>query len=454
MALWEVYNNRCFYCSYLIPSLDNLEVDHIIYKKIINNNKEYEKLKEELSLEENFDINDYNNLVPTHSNCNKRKRNHIYKKRTMLFYLEEAARRVPLVKEREQELRQTMDLSKLDTYAEISISKVNDLMILLGGKKNIMKYFEQAEVELSKDKRYNGRISSFSTESLFMEMDNPVNNRLLSSQLYLKKIKIPDRKKALGLIDNMLLYCNRRPHAIFRVSTLHILLSLYEERPEIFSSSDINYFKDGIENIALCNLNYWSHDNIQNALCHYENITLRLSKLFSLKFYLENAKNARVLLNEKIEKMTGKKPAFTSDVAELLLYFIQFFASYYWEDFVESTTSRKIWQGFWLYQHAIELLSSLSIPFYPEGSGDLTNFENYGGTFDMYIYGTWDVLRKHNKILSDFNPKLLEFSKLSHKDVRLRIPRWKDRPQEWIPPLKQYEDKRIVKLIKLLEEMK
>ena len=33
MALWNIYQHKCFYCQEIIDRLDNMQVDHIIPKK-------------------------------------------------------------------------------------------------------------------------------------------------------------------------------------------------------------------------------------------------------------------------------------------------------------------------------------------------------------------------------------------------------------------------------------
>ena len=468
MALWDTYNKKCFFCQQLISSIDNMQVDHVIFKKIVEDKNKFDEVKNDFGLEEDFDINGYNNLVPTHPGCNRRKSDRIYYKRAMLTFLEDAKKHAPKVEKMQKELGQTITLSKLESYARITLPKVKDIKMLRGLKKKVVKYFEQAELhiideqkqlqrvafsrELENDiDRYRQKTSAFSHENLLIEMDTPVNSRLISSEIYIKIIRSSNREEAIELIRKMLLYCHQRPHAIFRVSSLHVLLSLYEERLAFFSNSDLNYLKDNIEQLALYNLSYWSHDGIQNALCHYENIVLRLSKLFSMKFYMGKALNAVDLLKKEIKDKTTSGIGYTPDVAEILLYFINFFTDFYWRDFYESLSNEDIWQGFWLCQYAIDLLARSSIPSYPKGHGDLTNFENYGGTFDMYCYGTWAVLKRHNKILSDFNSQLLNFSNLSHSDVRFKIQKWKNKPKEWAPPLNQYKDTRISKLLKLLK---
>ena len=85
-ALWTAYKNICFYCSQTLDWGD-LHIDHIIPESLLQKDKEFEKIKLDLELDKNFNLNELYNLVPSHSKCNHRKSDDIFSKSTTLFYL-------------------------------------------------------------------------------------------------------------------------------------------------------------------------------------------------------------------------------------------------------------------------------------------------------------------------------------------------------------------------------
>lgn len=85
-ALWNAYNNVCFYCNRLLDWGD-LHIDHIIPEYLAKDKLKYEQVKIEYELNKAFDLNDFNNLVPSHSSCNQRKSNELFQKATTLYYL-------------------------------------------------------------------------------------------------------------------------------------------------------------------------------------------------------------------------------------------------------------------------------------------------------------------------------------------------------------------------------
>lgn len=81
-------------------------------------------------------------------------------------------------------------------------------------------------------------------------------------------------------------------------------------------------------------------------------------------------------------------------------------------------------------------------------------FESYGGTFDMYCYGIWDLLNQFPNILTKLDNRLQEFASIERNEVMYKIPLPKTLPEDWTLPLEKYGNTNIVQLIKYLEEHK
>lgn len=94
-ALWRAYGKRCFYCSEPL-SFDQLEIDHLLPKRIWNDHAAAGTLRA-LGQGPEFDLDGWTNLVPTHSRCNRRKHDYVFDASTIAFYLEITRKAEPTV---------------------------------------------------------------------------------------------------------------------------------------------------------------------------------------------------------------------------------------------------------------------------------------------------------------------------------------------------------------------
>ena len=85
IALWRANSKRCLYCGEEI-ALRDLEVDHVIPESTALHALQY--LKEKLGLDAAFALDSTRNLVPTHHDCNRKKRATQFTESSLRFYLE------------------------------------------------------------------------------------------------------------------------------------------------------------------------------------------------------------------------------------------------------------------------------------------------------------------------------------------------------------------------------
>ncbi|HEC40387.1 MAG TPA: HNH endonuclease [bacterium] len=119
-ALWQAYNKTDALTGELIPSHEYLSIDHIIPIEKAKKPQKLKQLFRELGLPEDFDINSYENLIPTIQRHNRQKYNHLFSERGMLYYLELARKNIPEVKRKEaqyrQELKKSSSIKNWPTY--------------------------------------------------------------------------------------------------------------------------------------------------------------------------------------------------------------------------------------------------------------------------------------------------------------------------------------------------
>lgn len=82
-TIFEAYDKKCFYTRVPLDYPD-MEIDHIIPESLAD---KIDQIKAEYGLDKDFDINGYENLVPTRHDINNRKRNTLFDKNTTLYYL-------------------------------------------------------------------------------------------------------------------------------------------------------------------------------------------------------------------------------------------------------------------------------------------------------------------------------------------------------------------------------
>ncbi len=123
-ALWTGYKYICFYCSQTLDWGD-LHIDHIIPESLSKKDKEFKKIKQDLELDENFNLNELYNLVPSHSKCNHRKSDDLFSKGTTLFYLSITSKTETKIKIEIEKLKRNKNkgliLSKLQSALSTNI---------------------------------------------------------------------------------------------------------------------------------------------------------------------------------------------------------------------------------------------------------------------------------------------------------------------------------------------
>lgn len=71
-VVWQGHGKKCYLCGEPVHFLHST-VDHLIAEENIDNQNNFNKLKETFKLPDNFCINNFENWKPCHSYCNSRK---------------------------------------------------------------------------------------------------------------------------------------------------------------------------------------------------------------------------------------------------------------------------------------------------------------------------------------------------------------------------------------------
>ena len=105
-AIWEEYNNKCYYCTHLV-ALRDMHIDHILptNAETVHDAETLEYLSE---LDKNgFDYDSIENYAPTCPSCNREKSNRVFNASNLRFYHDRASRHVVAILERIERLKQS-----------------------------------------------------------------------------------------------------------------------------------------------------------------------------------------------------------------------------------------------------------------------------------------------------------------------------------------------------------
>lgn len=121
-SLYEAHEKRCFYCGEIV-FFRELQIDHIIPENLLSNKSKYEKFLLDSGISDSFEINSYQNWVPSHSRCNNRKSGGLFDIKTTFYYLGLAQRKIEKIKKIETSIKSKLDSDILLTTITFALSE-------------------------------------------------------------------------------------------------------------------------------------------------------------------------------------------------------------------------------------------------------------------------------------------------------------------------------------------
>lgn len=457
-AIWEIYQNHCFYNKELIRHDYDLQIDHMLPESLTQ--EKLLEIIESYELNSDYDLNAIYNLVPACSKCNSLKTNYVPNKTTLLNNLTITRNKEPLIKEKMEQIKR--DLKKFTLYLrlagitrnEVDERKINILeaeilerlqKIRVRTKETLIKRKASAITEgFEKYKLY---IHSLEDHELLLEMNDPTNSSINGAREYLDRILKTENDK---IKKNLLMMLKdpffKKPRGIYRIYSIFILLKLLEVGNQ--SIPGFGEIKNEVERLSSGNINYWSDNDKLNALCHLDNISIRLGRRVALSLFYDYIENQVTQFNEE---MTEKEKLINPvRFSEIVVFYYGRIADLFWDDLKHYKTVKDIWEGIWLCQVAEKQIKKIPLNEKVKVLDEITMFESYGGTFDMYCYGTWDILRKFPSIISTLSDDLKDFTKIERANLRFQIPPSRKPPDDWNIPIEKNIETNIVSLLSVL----
>ncbi len=131
-AIWVTGGRKCFFCGQLL-SFRNLEVDHLIPRSSKANT--VDELRSELGLPSDFNLESFLNRVPTHADCNRRKRHDLMSRHNLRYYFEIWGKAQPKLRQELERFKTQSDVDELVTQllgqihaGAISVREIVDLI--------------------------------------------------------------------------------------------------------------------------------------------------------------------------------------------------------------------------------------------------------------------------------------------------------------------------------------
>lgn len=117
-ALWRAHGQRCQYCKEPLIFKD-IWVEHILPYKLKKTDTELKRILSEYGLPDNFELDDYENWLPTHHHCNRDKGGRIPDKSEALHFIGIA--KAKAIKARLEEEKCDRNLTKNKLLGKLAI---------------------------------------------------------------------------------------------------------------------------------------------------------------------------------------------------------------------------------------------------------------------------------------------------------------------------------------------
>jgi hypothetical protein len=282
------------------------------------------------------------------------------------------------------------------------------------------KYFGEEATALATD----------SIEIVMIKMDHPIDARPPPINEFVRRVRSADRIEQARLIELLIENCDGRPHNVFRTGALRVLVEVAEAGLEIRSSAVAN-IQICISRLAIGHIRYFDFNPTINALCHLDNIALRLA----MKMCLRRVHVFEDILAKWKETMSPLEWAKTAASVDGLVHGATgHLAEILWRGHCREPLDREIWEGIWNLQAIEAEVEKLPDPNYLGPVIDLHCFAHLGHDFDQLIAGTWNILNRKREVLnkSEVDSSVLAFLDLSREEALRRIPAEHRPPEGWV----------------------
>ena len=206
LAIWEVYNRRCFYTGEPLKYND-MQLDHIIPESYARKKDDLKRIIKKSGLYDDFELDSLYNLVPTSSYENRRKSDKEFEINAMLHYLNLAKDNVSKIREKAEKLKRTSNFDKNISMVKAYVdgeydSKkrkqiLEDIFSFVSDEKSNFENIEET-YERDNEQIFKKYINEIGLEAIMPRY----NNLETSCILYFRTLKVRD---CMLLLDNKII---------------------------------------------------------------------------------------------------------------------------------------------------------------------------------------------------------------------------------------------------------
>jgi len=135
LAIWEVYNKKCYYCDSPLVRISEMQIEHLFPKELENDEAKFNEIKEQFDLPNDFDLDSYENLVCSCGPCNRKKSNDLWSRNAMLSFHSIAIKNsiaiTSKIKELESKLSSSKMISNLKSLLNKAFLRPNEVVELI-----------------------------------------------------------------------------------------------------------------------------------------------------------------------------------------------------------------------------------------------------------------------------------------------------------------------------------
>lgn len=172
--------------------------------------------------------------------------------------------------------------------------------------------------------------------------------------------------------------------------------------------------------LAVSNIGYWAYSEVVNALCHLDNVAMRVAMKMCLRGrplfeQILEAWKAAMTAEEKVKQgpsLDGLAISSTGHLQEIM-----------WRWYCSGSSGAAIGDAIWNPAcHRSRTRRICPVPAQGEAL-DFYGFEFLGLSHDQLRVGTWNVLKRKVRVLqaAGVDPSVLDFAAKTHEEVRSQI---------------------------------
>jgi len=291
-------------------------------------------------------------------------------------------------------------------------------------------------------------MDSYPFDVLLALMNMPPNGRSGFGEQAARRIVDAQPQERMFMVKRLWQLYMGRPHSVFRVHCVIVLIALLTESVDVPPTAEVPTLESALEQLVLANMSYWASDELQYALVHLDNTSLRVAKKLCMRLAMKPIQDQLTHMRSALPRedfladlsgVAGRMIGATSAVAEEM-----------WHRYVNLDTT-SIWSAVWGLEALEAALERIPEPPYPPSEGDILYFQYYGRGVDILSLGTHEMVQRSRAALvtAGAPPSVIAVADMDRDQVVNSMPKPRTPPQGFDP----MHDDRLSQLLTQINQL-